>query len=164
MSKPKNAPVAKANEIQPKVATMPDEPQVAQILNSLPPEKREVILAAIKQESYSGPLPHPQYYEGYEKVLPGSANRILTMTETQVQHRVNIEGQIVKRTLTQKSWGMAIGGILTIIILAAVVFLGLNGHDVLTGTIGTTTIIGVIVVFVLGLKPGEKEEQKNQHT
>lgn len=163
MSKPKNVPVAKTNEMQPKVVNMPDEPQVAQILESLPPEKRDVILAAIKQESYSGPLPHPDFYEGYEKVLPGSANRILTMTETQVQHRVNIEGQIVNRTLTQKSWGMVIGGILTIIILAAVVFLGINGHDILAGTLGTTTIIGVIVVYVLGQKPGEKEDQKNQH-
>ena len=162
MAKSKTPVVAQPKPVQTKQTIEEGEPQVARILNTLPSEDRAIMMAAIQQESFSGPLPHPQYYEGYEKVLPGSANRILTMTESQVQHRISIEKNIVRRSLNQKVLGMIFGGILTILILCAVVYLGLNGHDFLAGTIGTTTIIGVIVVFVLGVKPGNNNKEEKE--
>lgn len=33
------------------------------------------------EESFEGPLPHPSILKGYEVVLPGSADRIIKMTE-----------------------------------------------------------------------------------
>lgn len=36
---------------------------------------------------YSGPIPHPSDFEKYEKVLKGSADRILAMAENQSIHR-----------------------------------------------------------------------------
>lgn len=158
MAKSKTPVVAQSKPVQVKQDIEDGEPQVARILNALPSEDRAIMMAAIQQESFSGPLPHPQYYEGYEKVLPGSANRILTMTESQVQHRISIEKSIVRRSLNLKVLGMIFGGLLTILILCAVLYLGLNGHDGLAGTIGTTTILGVIVVFVLGVKPGRNNK------
>ena len=85
MGKTKIPQVVQNKELKPNLEQQfVDEPQLARILNTLPSSDRSILMAAIKQESFSGPLPHPQYYEGYEKVLPGSANRILTMTESQV--------------------------------------------------------------------------------
>ena len=158
----KTKALPKQEEISKPYAALEQEQQVVKILDSLPKADRAVLLAAIKQESFSGPLPHPQYFEGYEKVLQGSANRILNMTEEQVKHRLTQESRIVKRSLNQKLFGMIIGGLLTILILGAVVYLGLKGHDVLAGTIGTTTIIGVITVFVLGVRPGAREKVEDK--
>ena len=160
MAKSKTSTETQPMPVRKKQENEVDEAQVARVLSSLSSDDRAIILSAIKQESYSGPLPHPQYYEGYEKVLPGSANRILTMTESQMQHRIDMEGKIVRRSLNQKMLGMIFGGILTILILCAVVYLGMNGHDGLAGTIGTTTILGVIIVFVLGDKPGNSTKGK----
>lgn len=161
MTKTQEPAVAPQKEIQPKIESVVEEPQVAQILSTLPSDQRAVILAAIKQESFSGPLPHPQNFEGYEKVLPGSADRIIKMTESQVNHRINIEGQIVKRSLNQKTLGIIIGGVATVIILFVATYLALKGHDWLAGVMVTTTILGVITVFVLGSKPDNKDGEKS---
>ena len=142
--------------VQPK--SVIDESQITQILDSLPANQRTILMSAI--QSFSGPLPPPQYYEGYEKVLPGSADRILTMTELQVNHRIKQESRIVRRTLNQKLLGVIFGSILTVLILCAVVYLGMNGHDTIAGIIGTTTILGVITVFVLGVRPDAKEKEE----
>jgi uncharacterized membrane protein len=40
---------------------------------------------------HSGPLPATQDYEGYERVLPGSANRILAMAEKEQTHRHGLD-------------------------------------------------------------------------
>ena len=37
---------------------------------------------------FAGPLPPPQLFEGYERVCPGAADRILTMAELQTRSRV----------------------------------------------------------------------------
>ncbi len=42
-------------------------------------------------EFFSGPLPSPQTLEGYENSVPGSAERILKMAESQVYHRQDME-------------------------------------------------------------------------
>ena len=43
---------------------------------------------------FSGPLPDPQNLQRYEQILPGSAERIMAMAETQLAHRIqNKRGQ-----------------------------------------------------------------------
>ncbi|MGL4370892.1 MAG: DUF2335 domain-containing protein, partial [Spirochaetota bacterium] len=41
--------------------------------------------------TYSGPLPLPSDFSGYEAVLPGAAERIMAMTEEQSRHRMKCE-------------------------------------------------------------------------
>lgn len=38
-------------------------------------------------KSHEGPLPAPEDFERYDQVLPGAAERILTLTESTVEHR-----------------------------------------------------------------------------
>lgn len=47
------------------------------------------------EERFSGPIPHPRILKGYEEILPGSADRILTMAENQSKHRQAIEAEVV---------------------------------------------------------------------
>src|SRR6266542_472573 len=37
--------------------------------------------------SYVAPLPPPEWYDGYEQVVPGAGHRILTMVEEEAKHR-----------------------------------------------------------------------------
>lgn len=162
MGKTKTPQVVQAKNVAQNIEQPVDEPQLARILNTLPSNDRSILMAAIKQESFSGPLPHPQYYDGYEKVLPGSANRILTMTESQMNHRIKQEDRIVRRSLNQKLVGIIIGGISVLLMTCAAVYLGLNNHDTLAGVMATTTILGVISVFVLGVRPGSKDNKEKK--
>ncbi len=45
------------------------------------------VVAGVEHFVHSGPLPDPQSLGMYEEVLPGLADRIVKMTESQVAHR-----------------------------------------------------------------------------
>ena len=46
--------------------------------------------------SFSGPLPPPNVLEGFERVLPGAAERIFVMAEKQLDHRMALEKTVVE--------------------------------------------------------------------
>lgn len=46
--------------------------------------------------SYSGPLPPPGVLAEFEKVLPGSAERIFVMAEKQLEHRMSLETTVIE--------------------------------------------------------------------
>ena len=47
--------------------------------------------AIASAEMYEGMLPHPRILEGFEEVLPGSAERLMAMAEGQMGHRHKLE-------------------------------------------------------------------------
>jgi uncharacterized membrane protein len=57
----------------------------------------------------SGPLPPPQILEYYERVLPGSAHRLLTMAEEQSRHRMAREASGHEADIRQTWVGMFLG-------------------------------------------------------
>lgn len=43
--------------------------------------------------NYEGPIPPPGFMQGYERALPGAADRLLKIWESEVQHRQETERQ-----------------------------------------------------------------------
>lgn len=41
--------------------------------------------------SFQGPLPPPRILHDYDQIVPGSAERIISLWENQVQHRQDLE-------------------------------------------------------------------------
>lgn len=138
---------------------------VNKVLDSLPEEKRKVIVEAFcaieESSSFRGPLPPPEILKGYESILPGASERILKMAEKQQNHRMHIEETIVERQTRQSGYGQIWGGVLACLFGIITFVLGYNGHDVLAGTIGTTTIVSLVVVFVLRKFPENDKSNKN---
>ena len=139
---------------------------VSEVLESLPEDKRRVIVGALyaveASSSFRGPLPPPEILKEYESILPGASERILKMAEKQQDHRISIEKTIVDRQTKQSGHGQTWGGILTILLCFITVFLGYYGHDVLAGFIGTTTIIGLATIFVLHKAPPKPNKEKDE--
>lgn len=48
------------------------------------------------EQVHLGPLPHPEIMKGYDMVVPGAAERILKMAETQSEHRQSIEKEVIQ--------------------------------------------------------------------
>ena len=74
------------------------------IINELPKEEKDKFVAAIyayEKKSWSGPLPSPEDFERYEKVLPGSMDRVLTVMEKQADHRIAEEKKELDARLRQ---------------------------------------------------------------
>ena len=124
---------------------------IKQVLESIPAEKRRIQIAAF-QSSYTSPFPPPEVLKHYDEALKGSSERLLTMIEKEQSFRM----ETTKEQLRLNKFGQYFGFILAILLSVAVILLGINGHDVLAGTIATTTIIGLCIIFVLHSKPNKQ--------
>jgi uncharacterized membrane protein len=50
-------------------------------------EIKSIVHAAAVEEQFSGPIPHPNILESYNRILPGAAERILSMAEEEQKRR-----------------------------------------------------------------------------
>lgn len=121
------------------------------VVEAVPQNMRvKVASAFLGVKSHSGPLPSPETLSGYENTLTGAADRIITMAEKQQDHRIDLEKTAVRRQFNQSSTGQWIAAILAFSFLGGSVYLGINDHEILAGTLGSTTIIALVTVFITG--------------
>ena|SRR5260221_13330559 len=115
---------------------LPEE--VESIIDALPVDKQEQVKALFVglsiKKSFSGPLPPPDVFRGYENVLPGSAERILKMAENQSEHRMGMESRVTAEEQRQGKRGQHYGLIVALFFLVASFVLVLTGHET-SGTI-----------------------------
>lgn len=91
-----------------------------------------IVIAA--RQSFSGPLPPPSAFREYEDVLPGAADRILTLAERNAQaRRDQSSGQLMLAATAleaddaQSKRGMLLGFILSVGLLVVTLVLALEG-------------------------------------
>ena len=144
-------------------------PELAQVLETLNPEQRasvtRVVKAAIKKESFRGPIPHPEILQRYEAILPGSAERILQMAEKEQAHRFELDdGQlecskiVINNTAADSKRGQWFALIISVLFLAGSVFLAYYGHETIAGILGGGTLLGIVTAFIAGKKNKNDKE------
>ncbi len=100
-------------------------------------------------QTYSGPLPPSEEMAQYENTLPGSADRIITMTENQSKHRIEMEKIDLPIQHEQFKRGQYFSLIIGLVGLSVTAVLALFGHDVVAAIIGAITIGTIITSFIL---------------
>ncbi|MCA2640198.1 MAG: DUF2335 domain-containing protein [Microcystis sp. M137S2] len=110
--------------------------------------------------AFYGPIPHPTILKGYEEVLPGSADRILSMTEKEGEHRRKIETELVKNDNIRSYLGQIAGFTIAIVGLGGSIYLGINDKVWASGIMSAGTLTGLVTVFVKGDK--ERRIQSEQ--
>ncbi|MDP2096308.1 MAG: DUF2335 domain-containing protein [Hydrogenophaga sp.] len=132
--------------------------QVKPLLSPLKQEEREQVLRIVQTavHQYQGPLPPPDMMRGYNAEITDGANRLMLLLEKQTNHRIDMENRVVNGKLRLSKVGQALGFVLALFFGCIALAFGLYGHEILAGTVLTTTIIGLAVVFVLGREPGGK--------
>lgn len=134
-----------------------------EVLETIEPEKRNVIaraFIAMQETSFSGPLPSPKDFKMYGDVVRDAPERILTMAETQLAHRVECENKIIASRIKESKTGQWMGFILALIFIAVAFFLGYKGHDWLAGII-IVSLISIAIVFVLKKNPKESNDNES---
>jgi uncharacterized membrane protein len=106
---------------------------------------------------FSGPIPPPEILAGYERVHPGSADRIITMAETESQHRREMERSIVdgglssqKSQFSEARLGQIFALVITIAALAIGGYTAINGHEIAGGILGASSVGGIVTTMVWG--------------
>ncbi len=133
------------------------------IIQDLPNEEKDKFVAAIyayEKKSWSGPLPSPEDFERYEKVLPGSMDRVLTVMEKQADHRMAEETKEQDARIRQTKTGQLIGASLVTLFGTFSFILGMFNHDNVATGLGVATAISLAAIFVLKQVPAWLSEKK----
>ena len=111
-------------------------------------------------QSWLGPIPPPADLRQYEEVAPGSAERILTMAEKQLEHRHRLESTIVGGNSKRSYLGLAAGFVLSAMIIGGGIYLISNGHDWAGASLIGINVVGLAGVFVYGSRSRQAELDK----
>lgn len=107
-------------------------------------------LVAIQGQQYSGPIPPPEILQGFENIVPGSAERILRMAEENGKHQRELESKALDGTYKTIKTGQIFGFIIGIVALLSSVVALFLGSEIAASIIGGTTVVGLVTVFVTG--------------
>lgn len=69
-------------------------------------------VARVQGTLFQGPLPHPEILAGYDQVLPGAADRIITMAEKNQAHRHALEAKVIPAGITSERIGQILAFLL----------------------------------------------------
>lgn len=118
--------------------------------------------AGIVHFQQSGPIPDPITLERYESLLPGAAERILSMAESNAHHVMDMEKDTLQAQFTierQRHLETIIGqvfGMVTAMVSFAVAAYAIHaGLQAVAAIASGSTVIGLATVFVTGRKKGD---------
>jgi len=146
---------------------MPDEPRGGQdpVLQQGPAaqvQERLARLLTLQASQYQSPIPPPEIVAGYERVLPGAAERILAMAERQSAHRLRQEERVVTHNIEREKTGQWMAFAVSLVVIAGGIGLAWTGRSVT----GLMMVIGDLAalagVFVYGRRAQEQERREKR--
>jgi uncharacterized membrane protein len=160
------APVPQKEPPAPKTLEQIIQEKAPDVLKSIPGDKRQA-LAAVRIEEHriemrSSPLPDPAEIAAYNQIIPNGADRIMKMAEDQTAHRISIEKIIITSQQNQAFFGQVCGLIIGLSGLAMATFAAISGQPWFGGTIGGTTLIGLVSVFLYSRHSQKRELSQKQ--
>jgi len=110
--------------------------------------KQNQIGAQVTTQQFSGPVPHPEILRGYDQVLPGAAERILTMAELDQKHQIELENSAQHLAAKEIKRGQIFGLFVSIFAFITSIASLILGFEKAAMVIGGTTVVGLVAVFV----------------
>ena len=112
----------------------------------------------------SGPLPPPEVLAGYDRIVPGAAERIISMAENQARHRQQIEKIAIESDSKDARLGLYFGLTIGLVAVIGGVTCIMSGHEVGGTIVGGTGLTGLVGVFVYGSTQRRKEREQRLKT
>ena len=110
--------------------------------------KHNQIGAQVTTQQFSGPVPHPEILQGYNQVLPGAAERILTMAELDQKHQIELESSAQRLAAKEIKRGQIFALLVSISAFITSIASLILGFEKAAMVIGGTTVVGLVTVFV----------------
>ena len=117
-------------------------------------------LSVARSDFFSGPLPHPGHLREYEKILPGSADRVIKMAEEQAQHRRQLETLISASNTKLEGRGQIFGFVIAMTALIGGGYIMASGQSVGGAAVAISAVAGLSGLFFW--KSRERKRELNQ--
>jgi uncharacterized membrane protein len=117
--------------------------------------------------AHRGFLPSPEILLQYEKVQPGFAERLLTITEKEQNKRLDREDRkldLDEKELNTKRLQLVTGFMGIGLVIGFCSYLASLGEAVVAGTVASTVLIGLAYVFVSGRHPKANSIEESKLT
>ncbi len=125
---------------------------------NLPNNKNGHIIKVEKSEMFSGPVPHPEIIERYEKIYPGAAKMIFEEWDNQVKHRQGIEKSVIKTDNLKSLLGVFFGFIIAMTTILGGIYTVIQGKPFLGGALSFTGLAILVTAFITNKKSEEKKK------
>jgi uncharacterized membrane protein len=86
--------------------------QVANATSQVPQRQPISSVAQVQHatQHYSGPIPPPSILKGFDDLVPGAANRLITLAEEESKHRRELETRALDANISTQKRQLDIGG------------------------------------------------------
>lgn len=132
------------------------------------PQGKGVSLPEVRHTSikYSGPLPPASELEKYDHVLPGLAERIISLTEKEQIHRHAIETEAVRaetldmeKARLEARIGQIFAFAIALLAIGGGIYCTITGHPVAGPIISSGGLVMVVTAFIKGRQEKENEQK-----
>jgi uncharacterized membrane protein len=117
------------------------------------PKDSSKILVQQQSVQFSGPLPPPVDLQAYENTLPGLAERIVVMAETEQRERIKQESAQLEKAFSLESRGQIFAFLCVLLLAASAVACAFLGVPSVGIALAGVTLAGVVASF---LRPRNK--------
>ncbi len=112
---------------------------------------------AITAQQFSGPIPPPELLRKYEELIPGAADRIMSMAERQGSHRQTLESQVINSNIANERLGKILGFIICVLAISGGIYAVVLGKSAM----GIAAIVAPLGALVAVFIYGKSEQKKN---
>lgn len=136
---------------------IPEPLLMQEVASRVEKEPSENIPRMVRQVSaFQGPLPPPAMLAQYEDICPGFADRIVSLTERQQGHRIDIESRSVTASIWNERLGQIFAFIICMFTLVSSVWLISKDFTWSGSLLAGGTMTGLAYIFITGRKQNEK--------
>jgi uncharacterized membrane protein len=113
------------------------------------PRARASITAVVKTSVHQGPIPSPRQFGEYNEILPGSADRILSMAEKEQGHRHQWERRHLIGDVITNFVQLLLGFALSLALIGGAVYCAKDAPWV-AGLLVSVSAFGLVGAFIKG--------------
>lgn len=152
--KPSSDPNLNAEQADPKELSI-DQAADPELLSREPPGQ-----LVYRSYGFSGPIPPPEIFAGYDKALPNGADRVMKMAEKEQEHRHKMEGTIVEKESFEKRAGLVFAFVLAATALVVSAYLLIRTDK--SGP-GLTIFISNFVLLAAAFLGAKKQKRSDEN-
>ena len=137
-----------------------------ELIQYIPEEKRGELMRefAMRIEHYSGSIPHPSIVARWESVVPGSADRILSLSEEHQSHRMDMERTMFGEFIQREKLGMWFYFIIALVMMVGGIIVILAGYST-AGLVALAAPVATIAgTFIFSYRRSGKDQGASRDT